>query len=117
MFKAFGNLLHKTPWWGLVAFGLAVLAALTLFATPLHVLRLSDSGKNPEEQRAIKREIQIAFGDSALNMAEEVVASLRAHWDSILPPNFLVGLFPSGILTCSPYKWKPTADSNPGIWF
>lgn len=79
MFKAFGNLLHRTPWWGLVVFGLTVLAALTLFATPLHVLRLSDSGKNPEEQRAIKREIQIAFGDSALNMAEEVVAAMKAR--------------------------------------
>ena len=79
MFKSFGNLLHKTPWWGLVAFGLTVLAALALFATPLHVLRLSDSGKNPEEQRAIKREIQIAFGDSALNMAEEVVAAMKAR--------------------------------------
>ena len=77
MFKAIGNLLYRTPWWGLVAFGLATLAALTLFATPVHVLRLSDAGKNPEEQRAIKREIQIAFGDSALDMAEKVVAAMK----------------------------------------
>lgn len=77
MFKAFGNLLHKTPWWGLILFGLTVLAALTLFATPVHVLRLSDSGATPEEQRAIKREIRIAFGDSALNIAEEVIAAMK----------------------------------------
>ena len=79
MFKALGNLLHKTPWWGLIAFGLTVLAALALFVTPAHVLRLSDAGKNPEEQRAIDREIQIAAGDSVLNIAENVVGAMRSR--------------------------------------
>lgn len=77
MFKPLGQLIHKTPWWGLILMGFTVLAALVLFATPVQVLRLSDSGNTPQEQRAIKREIQIAFGDSALNMAEEVVAAMR----------------------------------------
>jgi hypothetical protein len=77
MFKPLGQLIHKTPWWGLILMGFTVLAALVLFATPVQVLRLSDSGNTPQEQRAIKREIQIAFGDSALNMAEEVVSAMR----------------------------------------
>jgi hypothetical protein len=77
MFKPLSQLIHKTPWWGFILMGFTVLAALVLFATPVQVLRLSDSGNTPQEQRAIKREIQIAFGDSALNMAEEVVAAMR----------------------------------------
>lgn len=76
MFKALGNLIHKTPWWGLVLFGIGILAALVLFATPIQVLRLSDSGNTPEEQRAIKREIRLAFGDNALTLAENIVRRL-----------------------------------------
>ena len=76
MFKALGNLIYKTPWWGIVLFGLGTLAALVLFATPIQVIRLSDSGSTPEEQRAIKREIRLAFGDNALTLAEDIVRRL-----------------------------------------
>jgi len=77
MFRSLGNLLFKAPWWALVVFGLTVLASLVLFSTPVHVLRLSDTGQSPAEKEAIKREIRIAFGDSALNVAEEVVSAMR----------------------------------------
>ncbi len=76
MFKALGNLIDKTPWWGIVTFGIATLAALVLFATPIQVIRLSDSGNTPEEQQAIKREIRLAFGDNALTLAEDIVRRL-----------------------------------------
>ena len=77
MFKSLGNFIFRTPWWAIVLFGLTVLASLVLFATPVHVLRLQDSGQTPAENEAIKREIRIAFGDSALNVAEEVVSAMK----------------------------------------
>ena len=48
MFKKFGDFLYRTPWWGLLAGGVAVLIALAMFAVPIHVLRLSDRAKTPE---------------------------------------------------------------------
>ena len=77
MFKAFGNFIHRTPWWAMILLGIATLLLLVLFAAPVHVIRLSESGANPEEQRAIKREINRAFGDSALNVAENIVAAIK----------------------------------------
>jgi hypothetical protein len=77
MFKAIGNFLHRTPWWALVLLGFSTLLLLVLFAAPLHVLRLQDSGNTPEEKRAIKREIDRAFGDSALNVAENIVEVMK----------------------------------------
>ena len=79
MFKSIGNLLHRTPWWGLIIGGLLVLVALGMFTTPIHVLRLSDGGKTPAEKSAIKREINFAFGDRALNIAESVVGTMKAR--------------------------------------
>jgi hypothetical protein len=77
MFKALGNLIHKTPWWGLILGGSMVLLGLVMFAIPIQVIRLSESGATPEEQRAIEREINLAFGDRALNFAEGVVHTMR----------------------------------------
>ncbi len=77
MFKSLGNLIHKTPWWGLLLGGLAVLVSLVLFTLPIQVIRLSESGNTPEERRAIEREINLAFGDKALNFAEGVVQHMR----------------------------------------
>jgi Histidine kinase len=79
MFRAIGNFLHKTPWWALLTLGLATLLFLAMFTTPFNVIRLSDSGHSSEERRAIKREIQNAFGDSALGAAEGIVRGLRAR--------------------------------------
>jgi hypothetical protein len=77
MFKALGNLIHKTPWWALVAGGLATLLALVMFTVPIQVIRLSESGSTPQERRAIEREINLAFGNRALNFAEDVVRAMR----------------------------------------
>ena len=77
MFKSLGNLIHRIPWWGLIFGGLFIFAALVMFATPIHVLRLSETGKTPAEKSAIKREINLAFGDRALNIAESVVATMK----------------------------------------
>lgn len=77
MFKAFGNFIHRTPWWAMILLGFSTLLLLVLFSTPVHVMRLSDSGATPEERRAIKREIDRAVGDSALNVAEGIVGAIK----------------------------------------
>lgn len=77
MFKAIGNLLYKTPWWTLVAAGLLTLTVLVLFALPVHVIRLADSGTSPAESRAIQREIGLAVGNQALDLAKSIVGTLK----------------------------------------
>jgi len=77
MFKSVGNLIHKTPWWAIVVGGLVALFALVLFTVPIQVIRLHGSGSTPQERRAIEREINLAFGDRALNFAENVVLAMR----------------------------------------
>lgn len=79
MFKAIGNVIHKTPWWVLVSGGLVTLLVLVLFTVPIQVIRLQESGNTPQERRAIEREINLAFGDRALNFAEDVVQAMRAR--------------------------------------
>ena len=77
MFKPLGNFIHRTPWWAIALFGLFTLVALVLFTTPIHVIRLAESGATASERRAIKREIDLAFGDSALNVAEGIVGTMK----------------------------------------
>ena len=77
MFKAFGNFLHRTPWWAMVLIGLLTLILLGIFTLPAQVIRLSSSGETPEMNRAIKREIDSAFGDSALGLAQGVVSAMQ----------------------------------------
>jgi hypothetical protein len=77
MFKAFGNFLHRTPWWAMVLIGLMTLILLGIFTLPAQVIRLSNSGETPEINRSIKREIDSAFGDSALGLAEGVVSAMQ----------------------------------------
>ena len=77
MFKALGNLIYKTPWWGMAIFGVFTLVVLVMFTTPIQVIRLAESGATPSEKRAIKREIDLAFGDSALNVAEGIVGTMK----------------------------------------
>ncbi len=79
MFKAVGNVIHKTPWWIVVSGGLITLLVLVLFTVPIQVIRLHESGNTPEERRAIEREINLAFGDRALNFAADVVQAMRAR--------------------------------------
>ena len=79
MFKAVGNVIHRTPWWVVVSGGLITLLVLVLFTVPIQVIRLHESGNTPQERRAIEREINLAFGDRALNFAEDIVQAMRAR--------------------------------------
>ena len=73
------NLLHRVPWWGLLAGGFGLFLALALFVTPFHFIKLEKSGATPEENRAIKREIDVAFSESAIDVARTVVREMRDH--------------------------------------
>src|SRR5258708_2325914 len=77
--KAFSNFLNKTPWWALLAGGLALFIGLAVFVTPFHLMRLEQSGATPEENRAIKREIDSAFSEGAINVASGIVRELLEH--------------------------------------
>ncbi len=70
-------LLHRTPWWGLLGGGLALFLVLAVFTTPYHLMRLEKSGATPEENRAIKSEINTAFSESAIDIARSVVKQMR----------------------------------------
>ena len=56
--------------------GLFVFLLLALFTIPFNLIQLSDAGKSAAEQRAIQREVDRSFGDSALNIAERVVKAM-----------------------------------------
>ncbi len=77
MFKAIGNLIHETPWWGLVLGGVSTLTLLILFTLPVQVIRLVDSGETPAERHAIQREVGLAMGSKALNLAQCVVSTIK----------------------------------------
>jgi hypothetical protein len=77
MFKATGNLIHRTPWWGMILGGIVTLAVLVLFALPVQVIRLVDSGTTPAENRAIQREIGLEVGGKALDLATGVIGALK----------------------------------------
>lgn len=77
MFKAIGDFIHKTPWWGMIVGGVATLAVLVLFALPVHVIRLVDSGSTPAENRAIQREIGLTVGTRALDLASDVLGAMK----------------------------------------
>ena len=77
--KSASELLHRTPWWALLAGGLAVAVALAVFTTPMRVLQLEKTGATPEERRAIKREVDITFSESAIDLARGVVKEMRDH--------------------------------------
>jgi hypothetical protein len=77
--KSISELLHKTPWWLLLGGGLLVLAGMAVFSTPFHLMRLEKSGTTKEENRAIKREIDTAFSEGAIDVARGIVRELRNH--------------------------------------
>jgi hypothetical protein len=77
--KALSNILNKTPWWALLAGGVALFIGLAVFVTPFHLMRLEKSGATPEENRAIKREIDSAFSEGAINVASGIVRELLDH--------------------------------------
>ena len=77
--KRLSELLHATPWWALFVTGLLVVVALGAFITPYHLFSLQKTGATPEEKRAIKREIDLAFSQSAVDIAHTIVKEMRDH--------------------------------------
>ena len=77
--KSVSDVLHRTPWWGLLAGGLILLAGLAAFVTPYHLIHLEKSGATPEENRAIKREIDTTFSEGAINLSRGIVKELLAR--------------------------------------
>ena len=77
--KSVSELLQRTPWWALLFTGLATFAALAVFVTPYHILQYRDDGKSAEESRAIKREVDNAFAENAINVGRGVVRGMLAR--------------------------------------
>ena len=77
--KPVSNFLHRTPWWALLGGGLGLFVALALFTTPFHLIKLDQAGATPEENRAIKREVDSAFSEGAIDLARSVVKEMRDH--------------------------------------
>jgi hypothetical protein len=77
--KPVSSFLHRTPWWLLLGGGFVLFLALAIFTTPVHLMRLDESGKSAEENRAIKREIDAAFSEGAIDIARSVVREMRDH--------------------------------------
>ncbi|HSW81918.1 MAG TPA: histidine kinase [Usitatibacter sp.] len=75
--KPVSNFLNRTPWWLLLGGGMVLFVALAIFTTPVHLMRLDESGKTPAENRAIKREIDAAFSEGAIDIARGVVKEMR----------------------------------------
>jgi hypothetical protein len=77
--KPVSELLHRTPWWAMILAGLATFVGLAFFVTPYHLIQYRDEGKTTEESRAIKREIDNAFAENAINVGRGVVRGLLAR--------------------------------------
>jgi len=77
--RFFSDFLHKTPWWALLLGGFTALLALAVFVIPFHVMKLEKSGLTADENRAIKREIDYAFSESAIDVARGIVRELKTH--------------------------------------
>src|SRR5688572_6462242 len=77
--KPVSELLHRTPWWALILAGLATFAGLAFFVTPYHILQYRDDGKTTEESRAIKREVDNAFAENAINVGRSVVRGMLSR--------------------------------------
>jgi two-component sensor histidine kinase len=75
--KRLSDLLHHTPWWLLLVCGLATALALVVFATPFQIIRLEHAASTPEQKRAIKREIDLAFSEGLVDVAGTVLREMR----------------------------------------
>lgn len=77
--KSLSDFVHKTPWWALLLGSLAGFIALAIFVTPFHLINLQKSGATPEENRAIKREVDLTFSEGAVDLARGIVKEMRDH--------------------------------------
>ncbi|HEX4944798.1 MAG TPA: histidine kinase [Usitatibacteraceae bacterium] len=75
--KPFSDSIHRTPWWALVIGGFAIIVALAVFVTPFHLIEYRKEGATPEENRAIKREIDNTFAEGAVDVARSAILALR----------------------------------------
>jgi uncharacterized membrane protein len=75
--KPLSDLIHRTPWWALILGGAATLLALAVFVTPFHLIEYRKEGATPEENRAIKREIDNTFAEGALGVARSAILTMR----------------------------------------
>jgi hypothetical protein len=75
--KPLSDLIHRTPWWLVVAGGLAVIIGLAVFVTPFHLIEYRKEGATPEQSRAIKREIDNTFAEGALEVARSAILTMR----------------------------------------
>jgi hypothetical protein len=76
--KPLSEFIHRTPWWGLILGGFAVLVSLAILVTPFHLIQYGKVGATPEENRAIKREIDNTFADGALDVARSAIVTMRS---------------------------------------
>src|SRR5271154_5878855 len=77
--KSVSNILHDTPWWLLLAGGIALLAGLSLFALPLNLMHLDSRGATAEEKRAISNEVDSVVSERALDFGRGVLKEMLAH--------------------------------------
>ena len=78
--KSVTDILHRTPWWALLFTALAIFVALAVFVTPYHILQYrEDGGKSTEESRAIKRELDNAFAENAINVGRGVIRGMLSR--------------------------------------
>ena len=78
--KSVTDILHRTPWWALLFTALAIFVALAVFVTPYHILQYrEDGGKTTEESRAIKRELDNAFAENAINVGRGVIRGMLSR--------------------------------------
>jgi hypothetical protein len=76
--KPLSDLLHRTPWWALILGGVAILLALAVVLTPFNLIEYRKEGATPEENRAIKREIDNTFAEGALDVARSAILTMRS---------------------------------------
>jgi hypothetical protein len=75
--KSVSDVIHATPWWALLLGALAVLVGLAAFVTPYHIIDYRRDAADPAQERAIKREIDNAFAEGAINVARNVIQQMR----------------------------------------
>ena len=78
--KSLSDLIHRTPWWALLLGALVAFMALAAFVVPYHIIdyrRDARDAVSEEEQRAIKREIDNAFADNAIDIGRNVILGMR----------------------------------------
>src|SRR5512139_1231101 len=76
--KPLSDFIHRTPWWALVLGGIAVLVGLAVLVTPFHLIQYGKVGATPEENRAIKPEIDNTFAEGALDVARSAILTMRS---------------------------------------